>query len=255
MKKIILAVVLLVSLQSAVFAADSQTKALWEHANTHYINGDYLGAIEDYEAIVTDGYSSGKLFYNLGNAYFKAGKLGRSILNYNKALLLSPYDRDAEFNLAVANTYIKDEINPMPEFPLTRWLHAFRSSLGTNAWAMLSLVFLASTLGCALLFFLSERGLWRKVGFFCSLGFVMLFIFSTSSAVAGRRELTAPSQGVILSQAVSVKSAPNSSGSDIFIIHEGTKVDVISDYGDWREIMIADGNKGWVSATDMALIN
>lgn len=255
MKKIILAVILLTSLQSAVSATGNENRVLWEQANTHYINSDYKGAAKTYEAILKEGYVSGRLYYNLGNAYFKDGQLGLSILNYNKALLLSPSDRDAEFNLSVANGYIKDNIAPMPEFIVSRWIHSFRSSLASNTWAILSLVFLSATLGFSLLFMLSERGLWRRIGFFCALGFTVILIFCISFAASGKRELANPNEGIILSQAVSVKSSPNSSGSDIFIIHEGTKVSVISSFEGWCEIMIADGNKGWVPAGDMGLIN
>lgn len=254
MKKIILAIIVMATLQTAAKAAGSDNKTLWEQANTHYINGDYKGAVTDYEAILSNGYVSGTLFYNLGNAYFKDGQLGRSILNYNKALLLAPSDKDAEFNLSVANTYVKDNIAPMPEFPLSRWIHSLRSSLAGNTWGVLSLFFLVAALASALLFLLSERGTWRKTGFFSGLCFMVIFILSVSFAATGRREIANPGEGVILTQAVSVKSAPKDSGSDIFIIHEGTKVGVISSFGEWREIMIADGNKGWVPARAMELI-
>lgn len=253
MKKIILAIALL-ALSFTVVYGNSEAKILWGEGNSNYINGNYNGAVRAYEAVSENGYESSRLYYNLGNAYFKAGNLGRAVLNYYKAQRLAPYDRDIEYNLAVANGYVKDKIDVMPEFPLTKWMNAWRATLDSNAWAVLSLLFLALTLGCALLFFISERGKWRKTGFFAGVACVVLCVISLVFAGLEKKEMTNASDAVILSQSVSVKSAPEQNGSDLFIIHEGTKVDVLASYGDWYEIMIADGNKGWLPVSDMELI-
>ena len=203
MKRIILLIGFLVCAVPALYPRAAEVKAeaekVWERANTLYINGDYVGAAAFYEAIVDKGYISGRLFYNLGNAYFKAGELGRAVLNYNRAQKLMPYDKDVTYNLAVANGYVKDKIDTVPEFFLSRWIKAWRSSLDSNTWAARSLVLLAVALAGVLVFPLEE-------------------------------------------------------GSDIFILHEGTKVEVLSSYDGWTEIMIADGNKGWVPADSVELI-
>lgn len=227
---------------------------MWHQANTAYINGDYRGAAVQYEQIAAEGYVGDRLFYNLGNAYFKAGDLGRAILNYNKALKLRPYDRDIEYNLAVANSQIKDKIDEVPAFFVSRWMQAWRSSLDSNAWAVLSLVLLALTLGSVLLFLLTERTGWRRTGFFAGVCLGVLFVVSVVFAAMERRELMDGSEAIVLAQAASVKSAPDADGSDIFLIHEGTKVTVLSEYDGWTEIMIADGNKGWVTSEAIATI-
>lgn len=226
----------------------------WEKANTLYINGDYTGAAEVYETIVSEGYISSRLFYNLGNAYFKAGNLGRSILNYNKSQLLAPYDKDTEYNLAVANGYVKDRIDTVPEFFLTKWLRSWRASLDSNGWAVVSLVMLALALAGVLLFLLSDRRAWRKAGFFVGLAFLTLCVFAAVFAGLEKREFRNASQAVVMVQSVAVKSSPEKSGSDIFILHEGTKAQVVSSYGGWTEIMIADGNKGWLPDDAVELI-
>lgn len=249
MKRIILIIGLLISLCSVAFSQDQGMDAKWEQANTFYINGDYAGAVKAYEGIDADGYVGAKLFYNLGNAYFKAGNLGKAILNYNKAQKLAPYDRDVEYNLGVANSYIKDRIEPVPEFFVNRWIANWRASLDSNTWGVLSLILFALTLAYVLLFLLSERKRLRKTGFFAAIVTVVLFGIATTFAAIERRNMRDASQAVVLVQAAAVKSAPEQNGSDLFIIHEGTKVDVFTSYGDWAEIMIADGNKGWI-ATD-----
>lgn len=237
----------------SVYAQD-EVKEVWMQANTQYSNGDYKGAAAAYESIVEQGYVSSRLFYNLGNAYFKSDQLGRAILNYNKALKLAPYDKDTNYNLTVANGYVKDKIDIVPEFFLTRWMRAWRSSLSSNAWTWVSLGTLVLTLGGVLLFMLSERRGWRKAGFFGGVVFLVLFACSTAFAALEKKDMMDASTGIVLAQAVSVKSSPDSAGNDLFILHEGTKVDVLSTYDGWTEIMIADGNKGWVSGDAIGLI-
>lgn len=169
------------------------------------------------------GYISGRLFYNLGNAYFKAGELGRAVLNYNRAQKLMPYDKDVTYNLAVANGYVKDKIDTVPEFFLSRWIKAWRSSLDSNTWAARSLVLLAVALAGVLVFLLEERSGWRKVGFVAAVVFTVLFVFAVVFAAVEKRELTQASEAIVMVQAASVKSAPEKEGSDIFILHEGTE--------------------------------
>ncbi len=255
MRKIVLLVGLFLCLFPAAHAQDAAgPEQAWEEANTLYINGDYAGAAAAYEALSAEGYVGGKLFYNLGNAYFKAGELGRAVLNYNKALKLVPNDRDAAYNLAVANGYVKDKIDAVPEFFLSRWIRAWRSSLDSNAWAARSLVLLAAALAGVLVFLLEERRGWRKAGFVAAAVFFVLFVFAVVFAAVEKKEFTEASEAVVMVQAVSVKSAPEKGGSDLFIIHEGTKVDVLSSFDGWTEIMIADGNKGWVPSDSVELI-
>ena len=259
MKKLIVLFGVWMAVCGGVPAAAAQEQAidirqLWEQANTAYINGDYRGAAEQYEQLVAQSYVGDRLFYNLGNAYFKSGELGRSILNYNKALKLRPYDRDIAYNLSVANTQVKDKIDEIPEFFLSRWVQAWRSSLDSNAWAVVSLVLLALTLAGVLLFLLTDRTGWRRTGFFAGVCFGVFFVVTVVFAAVERRELTDASEAIVLVQAASVKSSPKAGGSDIFLIHEGTKVTILSEYDGWTEIMIADGNKGWVTSDTVAAI-
>lgn len=254
MKRIILIIGLLISLSPVAFSRDQGIDAKWEQANTFYINGDYAGAVNAYEGVAADGYVGVKLFYNLGNAHFKAGNLGKAILNYNKAQKLAPYDRDVEYNLGVANSYIKDRIEPVPEFFVNRWVADWRASLDSNTWGVFSLILFVLTLVCVLLFLLAERRGLRKTGFFVAIGMAVLFVVATTFAAMERKNMKDASQAVVLVQAAAVKSAPEQSGSDLFIIHEGTKVDVFASYGGWAEIMIADGNKGWIATDAIELI-
>ena len=135
MRYIISLIALLLSTFTAVAQSDSTTvqsvdsvvaldnTSLWNSANQAYIDGDFAAAIKSYSAIENRGYYSARLYYNLGNAYFKNGELGKAILYYNRALVVSPSMDDAKYNLEIAEVQTKDNISVVPEFFLNRWLH------------------------------------------------------------------------------------------------------------------------------------
>lgn len=240
---------------TALTASAQDYGALWDKANTAYYNNDYAGAIELYDSIDHSGMASAKLYYNLGNAYFKAGKTGKSILYYEKALRLEPGDADITHNLEIANTYTRNRIEPIPEFFVKRWLHSFRSIMGGNAWAGLSIVFFALTLGGQLTYLLPlNRGI-RKTGFYGGLASVVLFLFAVSFASADYRESTRSTKAIVTSASASVKSSPDNAGKDLFLIYEGTKVGVRDALNGWKEIVLADGNRGWIKASSIEMID
>lgn len=227
---------------------------VWDAANTAYINSDYHRAIEAYRQLLLRGYASDKLYYNLANACFKAGRHGEAILNYNRALRLSPGDADIRYNLEVANTFAKDKIAVVPEFFLKSWARSVRSSLGSTAWSIVSLTALALLFALVLLYLLAGRLAWRKAGFYGTLAMLVVFVVSVWFAWSGRRELLDSSEAIVMRSSVSVKSSPDKSSTDLFVLHEGTKVRTVNELGDWREIVIADGKKGWVEARTIETI-
>lgn len=254
MKKIMLILLPLVMLCGTVSAQVDVAKT-WDSANTAYINANYVEAIKGYEQLLDAGFESDKLYLNLGNSYFKRGMTGRAILNYNKAQKLSPTDDDIRYNLSIANAYVQDKIDAVPVFFVKRWLINLGSSLSSNAWAVLSLllfVLLLFGLGVYLLF---QRVVWQKIGFYGALLSAILFIFTVTYAAIGRSERIRPDQAVVMSSAVSVKSSPDEGSKDLFVLHEGTKVTVCSALGEWKEIRIADGNKGWIQTAAIELID
>ena len=235
-------------------AVEASPEQLWDRANTAYVNGDYHAAAEIYEGILAQGLSSVKLYYNLANAYFKVGRYGKAILYYNRALRLAPGDADIRYNLDVANTFTKDKIAVVPEFFLKGWVRSVRMSLGCTAWSVVSLAALALLFALVLLYLLAGRLAWRKAGFYGTLAMLLVFVASTSFAVTERRELLDSTEAVVMSSSVSVKSSPDKASTDLFVLHEGTKVRTVSELGDWREIVIADGKKGWVEARTIETI-
>jgi len=219
---------------------------LWDTANTAYINAEYHEAIRNYEALIDRDLVSDKLYYNLANAYFKIGRTGKAILYYNKALRLNPGDGDIRHNLDVASAMTKDKIASVPEFFLKEWLRSIRYAMGCTAWSVASLAALAAMLAFVLLYLLSHRIAWRKIGFYGTCALLLIFIGTTSFALSQRRSMLDRSEAVVMTSAASVKSSPEQSATDLFVLHEGTKVRITETLNDWREITIADGKKGWI---------
>lgn len=228
--------------------------ALWEAGNTAYINGDFIRAAACYEALLERGSYSAKLYYNLANAYFKDDRLGPAILNYRRALRLSPGSEDIRHNLSVAESRTKDNIESVPEFFLTTWLRALRNTMSGTAWTVLSLAALAAMLVLILFYLLSQRLVLRKAGFYGTLLLLLVTVVSTLFALSERRAAIDRDQAVILSSAVSVKSSPDTASTDLFVLHEGTTVRITGRLGDWWEIVIADGKKGWLESRQAEVI-
>ncbi|MFR9504255.1 MAG: tetratricopeptide repeat protein [Rikenellaceae bacterium] len=222
--------------------------SLWDRANTAYINADYSGAVDLYTAIADGGLVSEKLFFNLGNAYYKSDDMARAILYYQKALLISPNDVDILYNLGVAQSQIRDQIEEIPEFFLRRWSRSIARMLDCTGWTILSLVALVALLSSILLFVLSSSVALRKCGFGVGLFAALLCCITTLYALGERREILDHNQAVVMSQSISIKSSPDRSATDLFMLHSGTTVKIIREIDNWFEIVIADGKKGWIES-------
>jgi tetratricopeptide (TPR) repeat protein len=217
-----------------------------EEANHLYAEKQYLEAAAMYEEILDTQGVSPELYYNLGNAYFRLNELGKSIVNYERALRLSPGFADAKFNLEFANRQVVDNIALSDTFFLKRWLDAVIKFYTTNTWYIIAAVFFILALPALLIFIFGRNKLMRKSFFY--IGFVF-FLVSALSIVFARIQLNHllnHDEGVIMTGAVVVKGSPDQSGTELFQLHEGTKVKVESELGEWYEIKLANGSIGWI---------
>ena len=266
MRYLVSLLVLIASFSTAMAQSDStavhslpqvevlDNNALWEGGNQAYIDGNYALAVENYQAIEARGYSSARLFYNLGNAYYKQGNIGRAILYYNRALVVSPSMEDAKHNLEIAEAFAKDKIAVVPEFFLNRWMRTLRSAFSCNVWGGLSMAMLAIAIAFGLIFLLGSQIKVRKSGFYGAVVALLLFVVVTIFAVSARRDILDRSAAIVMSSAISVKSSPDRAATDIFVIHEGTKVTISSEVDGWCEVTIADGKKGWTESSHLERI-
>ncbi len=228
------------------------TDSLFIQGNTWFSNKQYDNAIQCYTRIVELGFESPNLYYNLGNAYYKQNKYAHAILNYEKALLLRPGDVDIQQNLALANAHVVDKINVVPDFFLKRWIAAVRDMLGPDQWAHLSIILLVIALLGFILFKLKSGMFFKKVGFILGVVGLLFTLISTTFMYSRIRSIRDHESAIIMLPDVNAHSSPDAQSTNVFVLHEGTKVTVTDSIQDWKEIRIANGNKGWISADALA---
>jgi tetratricopeptide (TPR) repeat protein len=223
-------------------------------ADSAYVRGEYQQAIKDYEALLKQG-ASADLYYNLGNAYYRTENITRAVLNYERALLLSPGDRDIRFNLQMARSKTIDKITPEQDMFFVTWYRSLVNLTSVDGWANVALISLAMAIVLALLYLFSERIWLRKVGFFGAIILIAFFLLSNVFAHQQKDLLVHRRGAIVTVPAVTVKSTPAKQGTDLFILHEGAKVTITDgSMKDWKGIRLADGKEGWIETSQIELI-
>jgi tetratricopeptide (TPR) repeat protein len=225
-----------------------------KEAEAAYTKEDYGKAIELYEGLLNSYGESAEIYYNLGNAYYKVNKIAPAILNYERALLLDPGDGDVRFNLQLAQQKALDKIEPIEDFFLSRWINQIQNMFSADAWAKVGVICFILFIGCLILFFFSKWIHLKKLGFYLGLLFIVLVIIANVFASNQKEELMNRKQAIVFAPTVTIKSSPDASGTDLFILHEGTKVSIKSKLGEWSEIEVEDGNVGWIPSKDIEVI-
>ena len=241
-----LSILTLIALLFSFDAIGDGNESLFELANQKYSEGSYEQAISSYNEILSTGYSSAALYYNLGNAYYKNNEVTRAILNYERALLLAPGDEDIKYNLEIANQLVADKINNLPEFFLTKWVKQIRTGFSPDKWALISIVSFFLTAVFALLFIFLRSRFLRKLSIAAGLIFLLM---SSTSLIFGRlqhKQFNQRNTAIIFNPSVTAKSSPDQGGTDLFVLHEGVKVWITDQLNEWLEIKLADGNKAWI---------
>ena len=227
------------------------TKAMGDSA---YVRQQYQQAIADYEALLKKGVSA-DVYYNLGNAYYRTDNITRAVINYERALLLSPGDPDIRVNLQLARSKTIDKIIPESEMFFVTWYRSLVNIMSVDGWATMSLVSLAIAIILALCYLFSGRVWMQKTGFFGALAMIVIFGLSNLFAWQQKDQLVNRTGAIVISPAAAVKSTPANGGTDLFIIHEGTKVEITdSSMKEWKEVRIADGKEGWIKTSMIEMI-
>ena len=223
-------------------------------ANKAYSAGSFAVASELYNKVAAAGYEAPELYYNLGNTYFKMNDYAHAILWYERAKRLDPGNEDIDFNLNVANTKISDKIEPLPELFYKRWFNGLLQLFPVDTWAAIGVIlFIAGLLG-GVLYLASHVLILRKLGFWSAFALLFLSVLSLVFAWSSNSFTKTAMEGIIFAPTITVKSSPDEKSTDLFVVHEGTKVRLIDNINGWYEIRIANGSVGWLPLTSLERI-
>lgn len=241
---------ILLMLISTVGFASTDLQAKAEKA---YSNKDYKQAIACYESILKEGLSSYKLYYNLGNAYYKNNELGKAIYNYELANKLQPNNKDVKTNLKIANEKTIDKIESKENFFIIAIKSGLVNSLSTTGWAWFSIFSLIGCLAFAFLFFISNQITLKRIGFFLSGISLIVFIASMVLGFTALEDKQEVNFAIVTNRESRIHEEPTSTSKTKFSLHEGTKVGVLETNPEWTNIKLENGNEGWVKTTEVGL--
>lgn len=247
-------IVFIFALLIATQAFSQSNKDKFSQGVTQYTAGNYQEALESWMNIYNTGFRSADLNYNIGNAYFKLNNIPAAILFYERAYLLDPSDENINYNLEIARSMTVDRFQAIPELFFVRWYDFISLFLHANTWAVISLISFVLCLVFISLYIYTSRYNHKVTGFWLA---VVLVIISVGSIMFSlhNKSLVYDSQKAIISiPQVSGKSSPDNSGTDLFVLHEGTKVSLEDEVGEWYEIRLSDGNKGWIPVNSLIVI-
>lgn len=219
-----------------------------------YIKEDYATAAQIYEGLLSDG-ESADVYYNLGNSYYKLGEIAKSILNYERALLLQPGNGDIRANLEVARAKAIDKVELVPEIFFISWIKSLINIMSVDAWAWWGIVSFLFFIVALYFFIFSKQVVLKKIGFTASIVLLIITVCANIFASEQKEHLVNRTNAIVMNPSVTVRSTPSESGTSLFILHEGRKVSIKDkSMREWTEISLEDGKVGWVPASSIEVI-
>ncbi len=231
-----------------LFAVNSfaQVDEIMQTANQQYQDEQFQEAIKSYKEILNRGYISDALYYNLGNAYFRTGQLGRSILCYEKGLKISPGDEDLNYNLSIVKARTVDRIEEVPKLFIVEWWESLITSISITAWSIIVVLIFVMFLISLALYFTSKTGRMQRFGFLSgSINFAVLILAIILLVASVDREMSTDF-GILTETEIAAKQQPGEKSDDVFVVHEGLKFQVEDEVNDWSKIRLSDGKIGWL---------
>ncbi len=252
MKKIFTLVILcLLALTSVCAQIPAEVFA---QANKAYAAEQYQDALNGYLSLVDQGLESADLYYNLGNAYYRTGELALAILYYERASKLRPGDKEIAENIAFCYSRTEDKIDAMPSFFLVRWWQSLVGVFSPRGWMWLLIAVSVVLVVLGTCFLLAHEYTWRKNSLMAAVATLVVWLVVLVATVNASYRVNHSRTAIVTAPLSVVKSSPNESSVDKFVLHEGTKVRMLDDMDQWVKISIADGNKGWLPVSDITMI-
>lgn len=231
--------------------AYSQNDSLFKQGNKLYNDGEYQAAITKYQKILENGKHSAEVYFNLANAHYKLNHIAPSIYYYEKALQLKPNDKDINNNVGFARNMTIDAIEKVPEVGFSRFMKSIVNTFSYNTWGMISIGFMILFVLFFLTYYFTYSTGKKRISFvlsLCSFGVSLTMLFFAFS----KSGLDAKDQpAIVFAQETQVKSEPNLRSNEVFLLHEGTKVQILDTVNNWKRIKLADGKTGWIIAGDL----
>jgi tetratricopeptide (TPR) repeat protein len=235
---------------SGVFAQSGELKRVFDEANHLYLEQKYDSAIVRYESILHNGYESGGLYFNMGNAYYKLGKIQNAILNYERAKKILPRDEDIQFNLQLANLQVTDKVDAVPELFVYRWMDAVLTLFSPAVMIWILYVLFLVTLGAFALYILAHYYVYKRYALWLGIVCLLLLILGITNFLIRSYREENTKYAIVMADVANIKAAPDSKGNDVFVIHRGLKIQVLDAVNNWRKIRLADGKIGWIQEND-----
>jgi len=251
-RNILVLLLLVFSVRSVV--AQEERSEKFNKGVEYYAASNFQAALDKWLEIYDTGYRSAALSYNIANAYFKLNNIPGAILFYERALLLKPADNNINYNLQIARTLVVDRFQEIPELFYVKWYNIISLLLSSNNWAKISLISFFLTLSFISLYIYSSGYRLKVLGFWLAIFFLMISLSGIAFSGRNKNLIFDSRKAIITSSLVSGKSSPDNSGTDLFILHDGTKVSIEDEVGDWFEIRLSDGNKGWIPSNTLKII-
>jgi tetratricopeptide (TPR) repeat protein len=228
-----------------------QNEAKFNSGKEAYKEGDFQEAIRQWKEILDHGEHSSELYFNLGNAHYKLNNIGPSIYYYEKALQLDPFDRDIRNNLSFAENARVDAIEPLPQTVFKTWYKSVSGVFDFNEWAINAVIFSFGFVLLFLLYYFSASERRKRILFAASIASLFFLVASLTLAFMTYGDTLRDNPAIIFSEEVEVKDAPSVGGGLSFIIHEGTKVQILERDADWVRVRLEDGKDGWIPVSDL----
>ena len=228
---------------------------LFNEGNKAYNAGNYENAISLYEQTLKMGKHSAEVYYNLGNANYRLNKVAESVYYFEKAKLMRPKDRDIITNSAFANNMTIDAIEKIPVSQIDQIRNSIIETFSFEIWTYFTtiLLWIFTILFLAYLFFIRAR--LKRIFFFSSLSILLLFILSFSITYSIDQNEKNKKFAILFSKQIDIWSEPNQQADRLFVLHEGTKMQLLDSLEEWQKIRIANGSEGWIKDASFKKIN
>jgi tetratricopeptide (TPR) repeat protein len=233
-----------------LFSRADGTKTLFAKGNQQYAKSNFQDAVKTYQQILNSGYQSAVVYFNLGNAYYKLDDIPDALLYYEKAHKLAPGDEDINFNIQLTNLKTADKVEQEPEFFVTKWWHGLILYFPVSTSAVLSILLLLAGFATLILYLFAGSGFVKKLSFYSGIVLIVVALVGMFITNQQANYFNNHHQAIIFGSSVTVKASPDANAKPLFVVHEGTKVNLLQNNNGWIEIELPNGNAGWIAESD-----